>query len=62
MTPDQPNGYPPFVRFGDGDTDLMPADWAEDMIRRLYADHRGIFAALMLKRLGVDRLPRTRAQ
>jgi hypothetical protein len=55
------NGTPGWVHFADGNTDLIPADWAEDIIRLLYADHRGIFGALMLKRLGIDRLPRNRA-
>jgi hypothetical protein len=49
-----------YVPFADGPTDIIPEPWAEDIIRLLYADHRGIFAALMVKRLGIDKLPRRR--
>jgi hypothetical protein len=55
-----PNGTR-YVPFADGPTDIIPEPWAEDIIRLLYAHHRGIFAALMVKRLGVEKLPRNRA-
>jgi hypothetical protein len=50
-----------YIAFGDGQTDLMPQQWAEEILRLLYADHRQIFGELMLKRLGIDKLPRKRA-
>jgi hypothetical protein len=50
----------PVMPFADGPTDVMPLDWAEDIIRGLYAHHRAIFGELMLQRFGVDKLPRKR--
>lgn len=35
------------VAFGDGETDHLPAEWAEGVLRKLFDRHRGTFGALL---------------
>jgi hypothetical protein len=46
--PPVPAPAPPRVRFGDGDTQVIPFDWAEKGLCWLYEHRRQHFADMML--------------
>lgn len=43
----------PRIRFGDGPNQDMPADWAEQFLRLIYAEHPAVFRAILPRLYGL---------
>lgn len=41
------------VRFGDLPNQTMPLEWAEEMLRIVYAEHPGVFRAILPRLYGL---------